>query len=169
MSDNRIGKLENWILIHCYLKTIKKELPNTWKKPRHYDYSKEIRIRNLNSSDESIKKSAEFDLKTLESYLFKYDILLNYFNLQLSYKEGFWSEYNEKFKDTREYRSALASLSRTLKNLVDKDLISWWYNDFFRWKGYKLTDKGILKTESILNVNNRKTQPTININKKEVF
>jgi len=128
----RLGKIEKYILIHCYKKTISKVMPECWKFPRYW--------KNANS---------EFGYK----YLFKSEILLNYFDLSLSRKDAFL-DVNEKFRDTPEYRKALATLTRTFKTLGIKEYIIWWKGvNLPSWQGITLTEKGIDKAKELLNVN----------------
>lgn len=134
----RIGKFEKWILIRCYLKTVKRQLPEGWKMPRGF-YK---------------RKQHETDFDYDWRLLFKSETLLNYFhNLQLSQKECYDSQRREKFANTREYRSALALTTRTLYKLVDKGLVSWREGQYASWSGRKLTDKGKEKALELLNVN----------------
>jgi len=154
--NERIGKLERWILIHAYKKIILQDLPENWKYPRYHhikkdrgqsmmmdsitrddpwymfvdgwdeDYGGYEKLGNIIFYSENI-----FDLM----HLTKSEILLNFFDLRLSYKAPAdlfnryrstfqnWSTINEKFQNTKEYRSALASYSRTKSKMISKKLI----------------------------------------------
>jgi len=157
MSKDRLSKLQKWILVHCYLKTIKKQLPDSWKYCRGYNYVKSSIERRLLSDYDRARQCAKIDKDRLENYLCRSEILLNYFNLRLSYKEPFWSGYSDKFETSKEYKSALVVLSRSLKKLwgvkEGDGYIDCWNNGFVQWKGYSLTEKGIAKAEELLNVN----------------
>lgn len=127
----RLGKLEKWILIHCYLKTIEKEVLISWNKPRMFS--------------EKIKGEKE------GKYLWKSEILLNYFpNLRLSAKIAA-SYTREKFEATKEYRQALVTLSRTFRQLEAKSLVNIWC--VVGSTGISLTHAGIEKATELLNVN----------------
>ena len=168
MKAERIGKLERWILIHAYKKTVLHEMLEGWKYPRLYEYAQDD------------------DKDFYSNHFLKVDILLNYFTLQLSYrlpKEVYGRRWlpkplEEKFSDTKEYRSALVSCTRTMhkmdeegKGLIETDTSpdhfatqtmrqmrydinkgGWGANSKGCW-GYTLTDKGIEQAENILNVN----------------
>ncbi len=141
MAKERIGKLERWILIHCYLKTVKGELPPSW---------------DLSRMDN------EFYMKAL----WKYDVLNHYFNLEHSDKiEGYTGP---KFKDTKKYRAALVSWSRAIRSLIKKGLVQrpdkTTLLDLFH-NPWGLTKKGREKAEKYLNVNSQDAELTIN-NKK---
>ena len=164
----RIGKLEKWILIHAYKKTILHDLPEGWKYPRLYKYA------------------PDNDKEFYNNHFLKVDILLNYFILQLSDrlpKEEHGRQWlvkglEEKFRDTKEYRAALVSCTRTMRKMgeEEKGLIiantnpdcyemntmrqikyslnkgEWGANTKGCW-GYTLTDKGMEQAKRILNVN----------------
>ena len=82
MAAERIGKLERWILIHAYLKIVKGDLPDDWKKTRGQKRGERL--------PENIKQRITEALKDSPVYLYKSEILLNYFDLKLSYKESFF-------------------------------------------------------------------------------
>jgi len=92
---------------------------------------------------------SDFDYK----YLFKSEILLNYFDLRLSYKLAF-CDVCQKFEDTPEYRKALSTLTRTFNTLTSKEYVVWWKGvNLPSWQGFTLADKGIKKAKELLNVN----------------
>jgi len=166
MAKERTGKLEKWILIHAYKKTVLHELPENWQYPRLYKYSQDD------------------DKEFYNNHFLKVD-LLNYFDLSLSFrlpKEDYYLKWRpkpleEKFENTKEYRSALVSCSRTIekmdkeeKGLIETDCSSEYENTTMRqttydlkkggwgantrqtW-GYKLTSEGIKQVKVFLNVN----------------
>lgn len=91
--------MQSWILKSCYLKTRDKTLVD-WRRPR---------------------KIGRNDFYW--QYLFKSDILLNYFkDLKLSKKRS-TSVAKEKFETDKTYRKYLVTLGRSLKNLEEKGLI----------------------------------------------
>ena len=142
----RIGKLERWILINTYLKTIKDQLPIGWKYPRGINkYIDEI----ANNKCHPLNMHSRLQtLNLFKPVLTKSEILLNYFNLPVAYGEAFDKD-RERFKDTEAYRKALVTLSRTLKRLEEKGLIvqgSWAYR---AGTNLKLTDAGKLKAERL--------------------
>ena len=149
LTQIRIGKLERWILIHAYIKTVKKELPENWKLSR-----KEKHLQNW--IKESAKKgitSKAWDkhLKDYWTYIHRSEILLNYFALDVSYKYPLYG--NEKFRTTNKYKTALASLSRTLKRMEEKKKISRWYKILEKDVFIKLEDAGKKIANNFLNVN----------------
>ncbi len=120
MAAERIGKLERWILIYAYKKTVLNDLPEDWKRSRYFkDMPKD------NTSD-SVYNDKSFNVLT------KPEIMLNYFHLQISYRKRPVTSFrefvrigylSEKFVDNREYKTASASYSRTRRNMEIKNLI----------------------------------------------
>ena len=64
MAKERIGKIQRWILIYSYKKTVKRQLPDDWKLP--------YRIQ-----------SDQFD-EPFWKHLYKSEVMLNYFELEPS-------------------------------------------------------------------------------------
>ena len=134
----RIGKLERWILVHAYLKTVNHKVPSTWTYPRRYEpegrkYHKQTKYHN--------------------DVLYKSEVLLNYFSkLHLSHKLS-WFDENEKFYTDKNYKSALATYTRTVKAMEAKGYIEVWTNVGENWTGVHLTYLGKRTAERFLNVN----------------
>jgi len=84
--------------------------------------------------------------------LFKGEILSGYFNLKRSDLHSF-GDVKLKFKESDEYKKALAQYSRTWQRMAEKGLINHYTGVYSRWSAIKLTDKGINKAEQYLNVN----------------
>lgn len=131
MSKERIGKFERWILTHCYLKTVKGELPPNWKYPRCYE-----------------------NTEVTKGVLWKSEVLLNHFTeLKLSQRKAD-DISREKFEDTREYRKALVSFARVINRLDKKGYILFWVDKHTKsLRAISLKEAGIKKAESILKVN----------------
>ena len=120
MAAERIGKLERWILIHAYKKTVLNDLPKDWKRSRYFkDMPKD-------NTPDSVSNEQGFNVLT------KPEIMLNYFHLQISYRKRPVTSFgefvrigylSEKFVDNREYKTASASYSRTRRNMERKNLI----------------------------------------------
>lgn len=137
MGKERIGKLERWILIHTYLKTLLLKLPENWISP------------NGQGSDEG------FDVRGL----FKSEILLNYFKaLPLSSKYTPSSRHT-KFAVTKEYQRALVSISRSINSLQKKQFIEVFTGYFTIWTGIELsnTGKGWVEKSGYLKCKNLKS------------
>ena len=159
MRKTRIGKLERWILFHAYMKTVKKELPGNWKISRAGQFERESFKRGLRHKE-------NYDWSLFWKYLFKSEILLNYFDLELSLKEPMHFNYQqEKFRVTNKYRSALASFTRITKQMKEKGLIETWYSNkgyYNYWVGIVLTGKGKEIANNLLKVNTCTLVTTVN-------
>ncbi len=124
----RLGKFEKWILISCFQKTIQRDLPEDWRRPRDH--------RRAEAADGFHDK-----------YLFKSEVLLNHFpGLRLSAKQSAFDDVIEKFQTTKEYAKALVTYRRAANQLEAKGLI----NEFKgvnspAWTGIVLTEVGIEK------------------------
>jgi hypothetical protein len=124
----RLGRFEKWILIACYKKTIQRDLPSDWRRPRGH--------RRVEAADGFHDK-----------YLFKSEILLNYFPaLMLSQKQSYSDDVIEKFQTDKKYRKALVTYRRTINQLEAKGFISEFVGDDSpRWTGIQLTEAGMEK------------------------
>lgn len=165
----RIGKLERWILIHTYLKTVKGELPEGFKKVRWYEKAEQYfekydecykdrdeffekhydRDYNENWRGKKFDYFFDYEIRPLREHLYKSEILLNCFDLELSNKESYWGS-KEIFKVSTAYKKALVSVTRALYSLVKKQYIQ---ASYFAGATINLTERGILKVERMLNVN----------------
>ena len=66
MVRDRTGKFERWILLNTYLKTFERQLPEKWELPRWLD---------------------DTESETYWKYLFKSEVLRNFFKLEYSEKK----------------------------------------------------------------------------------
>lgn len=77
----RIGKNERWILVHCYLKTVKRELPPEWQLPPGYCAD------DVPTTEPCpLAEAGKWQLKVSDfwDWLFKSEVLLNYFGLEIA-------------------------------------------------------------------------------------
>ena len=132
----RLGKFEKWIITMVYKKTIEKD---------------SLGIIPCDIQEARIENSKKWEF----TYLFKSEILNNYFDLEQSDKTTFCYNIRLKFKDTPQYRKALSQFSQTIRRLFEKGFIEIWnskYSDGFR-VGIKLTSEGVVKAKEILKIN----------------
>ncbi|MFX0198039.1 MAG: hypothetical protein ACFFCW_18115 [Candidatus Hodarchaeota archaeon] len=122
MVNMRLSQLQEWILTFAYRKIIKGHLPGSWRRTRA----------------EIDEGGGPGDWR--KSYLFKEEILLNYFGLSRSKQIPRNSE--ERLESTNKHRAALVTLSRTLWSLKDRGLIEMEWGTEREWTGIKLTDLG---------------------------
>jgi hypothetical protein len=129
MMMRRSDDLAEWILVHAYLKTVVKKLPKNWKYPRGYK-----------------ERESERDNK----YLYKGEVLLNYFSdLQLSERSAF--DYRrESFKKSREYSRALTKFRRSVNLLIKKGYIENRQISYAILTTIELTRLGTSKAKSFL-------------------
>jgi len=127
----RLGRFEKWLLIHCYKKTVENDLPPEWKYPKDYP----------------VGKTSEFH----QGYLFKSEILLNYFpELKASGKFSWYRDVVEKFVTNADYKKALTLYRRTTNRLESKGFIKEYICDGGRyWTGIQLTEAGIEKAKKL--------------------
>ena len=175
----KTGKLERWVLMMAYMKTVQRTLPEWWKFPRfhphhgRYDYANDW--------------EGEVDQRGLT----KAEILLNYFHCEPSHKRRpamfftLWHQssaddgsegveqgcitvarLDEKFSDSKAYHAALASYSRTIKGLEVKDYIEreQWRHEYVydSLEVIALTEAGKAIAEMLLKMLTVRTVPTIN-------
>ena len=124
----RLGKFEKWILINCFRKTAQGNVPEGWRRPRGH--------RRAEAADGFHDK-----------YLFKSEVLLNYFpSLKLSAKQSAFDDVIEKFQTTKEYAKALVTYRRTANQLEAKGMIEEFEGmNSPCWTGIVLTEAGIEK------------------------
>ncbi len=115
-----LGKVERWILIHAYLKAMKR-LPDGWQLlPDQRDKSR----------------------------LFKAEVLSNYFRLERSEEllaRSYAAErlkYPNGFKVTRAYEAALVSYRRATKNLRARGYVDLWTQYFWDKEFHKCGELG---------------------------
>lgn len=130
----RLSKLQKWILKQTFKKTIllENEDLEVLKEFTSYRYKEGI------NKDEWYWR-----------YLFRAEILLNYFNCATdNYKSTFSRLHHFKGDNNKEQ----ATLSRSLKNMYDKGLIELWYGSHTRWQGIILTELGKEKAIGLLDI-----------------
>ncbi len=132
-----------------YAKTVQCQLPPTWRLPAgceaiHRQY-----------------QAPEYGgwipgLDVWNQNLSRAEILLNRFALQISDRRQPRELWHQCFRQGRAYRTALATLSRTLMGLYRKDLIEW--PDCFvsvsrqswqQWDGVRLTPLGVAAAQKL--------------------
>jgi len=178
MATFRIGKNERWILTHCYMKTVNKKLPANWLLPRGFliphkgksvsieDTIAYVLYRRKLDDATKIKEANNLGL-IFWLYLYKSEILLNYFGLPLSYYKS-TSEYELKNIPEAEYfrgygvhvedkgypnsmeqerNFAFVTYSNTIKTLLNKDLIEVFKGSQSNSDAIRLTDLGIDKAK----------------------
>jgi hypothetical protein len=135
MAKERLSKLQRWVLIHTYLKTVKGNLPSNWREPQATKFSG------------SYDKDEE---KRFRQALFKFEILCNYFNLPFAewaerkHLRFPWASYFRSIgEDKKSHNQAQVTLFRSLANMEKKGLIQ-------RDNGITLTKAGKNKAEEIL-------------------
>ena len=127
-----LGKRQEFILVHTLLKTQGK-LPSGWKSPNVWGIDEE--------SLEFGKKRKKHFLNTL----LKSEILLNYYDLEVSAKPSKILGQTH-FKYNRKYHNALTDLGRCLKGLEKMGLIEYGFTP----TQIRLTRRGREVTESLL-------------------
>jgi len=124
MAKERLSKFQKWVLVHTYLKTVKKKLPSGWRPPQINQFSVKHRKKHL---------------KEFSQALFKTEILANYFKLNFVEVKYFewggvkWPEFRYPWssffrstgKDKKPHNKAMVSCSRSFTNLTTKGLINW--------------------------------------------
>jgi hypothetical protein len=128
----RLGKMQRFILVHALLKT-QGRLPLAWKSPNVWGIDEE--------SLEFGKKRKKHFLNTL----LKSEILLNYYDLELSKKPSKMPGQTH-FKSGKKYHNALADLGKCLKGLAKSGLIEYGFTP----TQIRLTRRGKEATESLL-------------------
>ncbi len=140
-----LGKLERWIIVAAYAKTIKHQLPEGWRLPAGWEAMQRQApenggwIHGLDAWNENLSRT---------------EVMLNFFDLPTSDRRKSQELWHQCFKDTPAYRAALASLSRTLLGLHLKHLIEWTtcFNSsrsWIQWDGLRLTETGIAAAEKL--------------------
>jgi hypothetical protein len=138
MSRNRLSKLQKWILIKCFKKTLLNDnsdltILQAWS------------YRNSNWKDD----------KHYWKYLYRSEILLDFFKCEPD-RYKFAGQRNQHFKGTN--NKAQVTLTNSLSNLESKGLIQTIVGVYSRWFGIILTEKGLLLTHNLIksdvNINN---------------
>lgn len=146
----RISKLQKWILQECFKKTILLDNENL-------EIIQNFRSYHYTEGNNEVKKDSWY-----WKYLFRDDILLNYFNCETNNNKTPFQRLHH-FKGNN--NKAQATLTRSLHNMRDKELIELWYGRGTQWQGLVLTELGKEKAIKLLKLNNEKivypTQATI--------
>ena len=145
MAKARLSKFQKWVLIHAYLKTVKKELPPEWTPPQIDQFS-------MNHSKKRLKEFSQA--------LFKTEILANYFKLNFVEVTYFdwggvkWPEFKYPWssffrsigKDKKPHDNAMVTCTRSFTNMATKGLINWgpWEDRI------TLTDAGRAKAKELI-------------------
>ena len=128
----RLGKRQKFILVHTLLK-IQGRLPSGWKSPNVWGIDEE---------------SLEFGKKRKKHFLnalLKSEILLNYYDLELSEKPSKMLGQTH-FKSSNKYQNALTDLAECLKGLARMGLIEYGFTP----TQIRLTRRGKEATEALL-------------------
>lgn len=131
MKTERLSRLQKWILIMAYRKTILLDNSGLTLLERWDYHSKSI-----------YNQKQEFDEKQglYWEYLFRSEVLLDYFQRETDKgKSGLGSLHRFKGKGNKEQ----VTLTNSLYNLKAKNLIKVFDGEFVRWQGIQLTQKGI--------------------------
>ena len=175
IADQRLSKLQKWILTTCYRVTVLldneilvpikgKIYTNDSSSCSHcLNNSNFVRFKPINVFDGrdnmrvvkdkwnciTNRCTTETDSQSCSYFeLFKEDILLSYFELSISNRSAMFSK-TVHFSDSPEYRKAQVTLTRTLKNLEGNDFIGiYGYDSFSRI--IRLTDKGAFTAAKLL-------------------
>ena len=126
MATERLSKLQKWILIQAYKKTICYDNSNL-ELPQYYQYH----------NDHLKDKNNEY-----WQYLFRAEVLLNYFKLETGHDHFSIKQHPFKGNNNKEH----VVLTRSLQNLYNKGLIDITTWPFGKRQGIKLTEKGKGKT-----------------------
>lgn len=148
---------ELWILTHCYLKTIKRELPENWKLPRGFN---EKHISIASSQARSAQKKIDLLNTYFWKHLFKSEILLNYYNLKACDKSLDYSHFplaSEYFSDPcrncmeleHKRMKAIVEYPR-IANLLEYEGFVIIHESHSNASGITLTEKGRQKAEIAL-------------------
>lgn len=137
MAAERLSKLQKWILVKCYQKTIKR------------DNSGFTILKSQRDCYGDVGKG-EHTQNLYWGYLFRDEILTDYYKYPEDEKVwGVWAKQHAFKGDTAKGRIAIA---RSLDNLEAKGLIEKWVGQYMRWQGVKLTEAGIAKALMLSNV-----------------
>jgi hypothetical protein len=138
MKAGRLSKLQKWILIMAYKKTILHE-NSELTLLEHWDF----RSYSTDKSQQEIHDKESLYWK----YLFRSEILLDYFKRETDKgKAGLGSFHRFKGKGNKEQ----VTLTNSLYNLRDKNLIKIDDGEYVVWQGIKLTQKGIEVAQSLI-------------------
>ena len=137
----RLGKLQEFILVHTLLK-VQGRLPPAWKSPNVWGIDEE---------------SLEFGKKRKRHFinaLLKSEILLNYYELEVSQRPSRILGHTH-FKYNKKYRNALGDLAKCLKGLEKNGLIEYGFTP----TQIRLTRRGREAAEETLKKKQSATPP----------
>jgi hypothetical protein len=139
-KDMRFGKMQEFILTRALLK-VQGKLPPGWKSP------------NVWGVDEEASEFGKKYKKHFQTVLLKSEILLNYYDLELS---GIPSKIlgHTHFKSTKKYHNARTDSGKCLKGLQRIGLIDYGFTP----TQIRLTRKGKEVAESLLEMKGRPQQ-----------
>ena len=155
MSEQRLSKLQKWILENCYRVTVLldrtalKELKNAGTSRKCGDCAK---------TAESVKPKKNLDYLCNKDgrpcsyfYFYKEDILLSFFLLTPK-NDIVHINRVQHFHDSHDYKKAHVTTHRSIKSLIKKGYISA-YSVFREYSmQIHLTDKGIEKAAELLKI-----------------
>ena len=159
MSEQRLSKLQKWILENCFRVTVLsdrtnlKKLNNTGGSRKCKDCSKTSASVRLERESNSIFAHCVKDNNICDYFEFyREDILLSFFLLKPNNDIAHFSRV-QHFHDSPDYAKAHVTANRSINNLIGKGLICTW--SVFREDSIKicLTDEGMTKAAELLNIN----------------
>jgi len=133
----RFGRMQEFILVHALLK-IQGRLPSAWKSP------------NVWGIDEEATEFGKKYKKHFATVLLKSEILLNYYELELSETPSRILGQTH-FKYNVKYQNALTDLGKCLRNLEKGGLIAYGFSP----TQIRLTRKGRETAEALLKMKER--------------
>ena len=96
MAKERLSRLQKWILVHTYLKTVKKQLPHGWGQPHG-------------------------NFKDKKAVLLKAEVMTNFFKLVESpVRPGYFSTTGDNWQP---HKKANVTYARSIANMYEKGLI----------------------------------------------
>jgi len=162
MSETRLSKLQKWILVNAYKKTILKDNSGLTIL-QHWTYRNTSKIISMDTSKviigekdshmERLNKLA--DKASHDLYwenLFRAEILSDYFKCKTDTNKFACSRLHH-FEGKN--NKAQVTLTRSLRNLVDKGLIEWMVGKYSYWQGIRLTEKGVEKALMLISSLNK--------------
>ena len=159
MSEQRLSKLQKWILENCFKVTVLldrtalKELNNTSRSRQCKDCpktSESVRVKR-NQSNSIVPTCVNDGFACTYFEFYKEDILLSFFLLTPNNDIAHFSRV-QHFYDSPDYAKAHVTVHRSIKNLEEKGYI--YTLSTFREDSLEihLTDKGIEKAAELLKI-----------------
>ena len=140
MAAERLSKLQKWILVKCYQKTIKR------------DNSGFTILKSQRDCYGDVGKN-EHTQNLYWGYLFRDEILADYYKYPED--EKVWSVWAKQHAFKGETAKGRIALARSLDNLETKGLIETWVGQYMKWQGVKLTEAGIERAKALMLSNER--------------